>query len=336
MALSPASHAVFPLAALSSEPSSSPSASQATSDAWRRVVSNPFGSSARWSWMRSSSCLTTAGLSRRFQRSSQVAIQSAEAPGRSWARGPKGTISGGICRPDGTWSVGRGGPGGWPCATAAEAAASTATALRHARPIGVLRETLRSYHWPKGAGNGSPQPRGPAALARSGACGGRSAVREIADVPDVVGLERARTGEAHRRAVGILDQVESLTGRAVDGGARAVDAHAQVLQAGRAREQLDLLGNADHRGEPAQRAARVVAAHARRQSLEGGGHLHVAPPGHLPVAERLALGGAVGHAERERRGARAPLLAGLLGRRLVAARLAGAVRAHSRLAGPVL
>src|SRR5713101_8002031 len=334
MALSPASHAVFPLAALSSEPSGSPSASQATSDAWRRVVSNPFESSARCSWRMSSSCLSAAGSSRRFQRSSQVAIQSAETPGRSCARGPKGTISGGICRPDGTWSVDRGGPGGWLCATAAEAAASTATALRHARPIGVLRETLRSYHWPKGAGNGWTLPRGrEAALARAGACGRRSAVREVADVPDVVGLERARAREAHGRAV---DQVESLTGRAVEGGPGAVDAHTQVFQRGRGREQLDLLGNADHRGEPAQRAACVVAADARRQALEGGGHLHVAPPRHLAVAERLALGGAVGHAEGERRRARAPVLAGLLRRRLVAARLAGAVRAQSRLAGPVL
>src|SRR5207237_9975316 len=58
--------------------------------------------------------------------------------------------------------------------------------------------------------------------------------------------------------------------------------------------------------------------------------------GHLPVAERLALDGAVRHAQRDGRGARAPGLARLLRGGLVAARLASAVGANPWLASPVL
>src|SRR5216684_4444205 len=389
MALSPASQATFPFAALSFEPSGSPSASQATSSAWRRVVSNPLGSSASRSWVIFSSSWIAAGSSRRFHRSSQAAIQSAEAPGRSCGLGPGGTMSGGICGAGGE-SAGRGGPGAWPCADAAKAAASTAMALRHTTPNGDLpgepsapitgpraRATVGVHCAPEAAyavvrdakrggggrhgeparragrdGRGSEvrrearrrarraadrdrRPGGPAPLAPPGGGARRSAVGQVADVPDVVWLQRADAGEAHRRAVGGLDQIESLAGRAVDGRPRPVDLDAEELEAGGPRVQLDLLGNADHGGQPAQRAAGVGAADAGGQPLEGGGHLHVAAPGHLTVAEALAVGRAVRHAQSDRRGARAAGLAGLLRRRLIAASLTGRIRADPRIVRPV-
>src|SRR5207249_11589795 len=167
-----------------------------------------------------------------------------------------------------------------PCPDAAEAATSMAmAALRHARPIGGLQG-------------------GPFAPTTGGSPRATSAVGQVADVPDVVGLQDAGAGEAHGGTVRRLDEVEALTGRAVERGLPPVHPDAEEFEGGGPRVQLDLLGNADDGGEPAQRTAGVVAANAGGEPLEGGGHLYVAPSGHLPVAEALALGGAVRDAER--------------------------------------
>src|SRR5207248_10899567 len=49
-----------------------------------------------------------------------------------------------------------------------------------------------------------------------------SSICQVADVPDVVGLEQAGPGEPDRWPVGRLDQIESLSERAIEAGGSAV------------------------------------------------------------------------------------------------------------------